>query len=76
MHSQLVAIIKRLEAMMEAQDSEIQVRRFEKEGVEKCVVTYDGETNTFELTESNSHESYQFDNVDLVAMEIYDLISE
>lgn len=76
MHSQLVAIIKRLEAMMEAQDSEIQVRRFEKEGVEKCVVTYDSETNTFELTESNSHESYQFDNVDLVAMEIYDLISE
>nr|HPR81390.1 DUF1797 family protein [Enterococcus sp.] len=31
--SQLVAIIKRLEAMIEAQDSEVQVRRFEKEGV-------------------------------------------
>lgn len=51
--SQLVAIIRRLEAMIEAQDSEVQVRRFEKEGVEKCIVTYDSSTETFELTEAN-----------------------
>ena len=37
-HSQLVAIIKRLEAMIEAADNEVQVRRFEREGVEKCIV--------------------------------------
>lgn len=73
-HSQLVAIIKRLEAMTEATDNEIQVRRFEREGVEKCTVTYDKSTETFELTESNSQQSYQFDNIDIVAMEIYDLI--
>jgi uncharacterized protein YkuJ len=73
-HSQLVAIIKRLEAMVEATDTDIQVRRFEKEGVEKCTVTYDKTTETFELTEADSKQSYQFDNVDIVAMEIYDLI--
>ncbi|MFW8577047.1 YkuJ family protein [Enterococcus entomosocium] len=72
--SQLVAIIKRLEAMVEAQDNEVQVRRFEKEGVEKCTVTYDNSTETFELKEAESSQSYQFDNVDIVAMEIYDLI--
>ncbi|MFR3287842.1 MAG: YkuJ family protein [Enterococcus casseliflavus] len=72
--SQLVAIIKRLEAMVEAQDNEVQVRRFEKEGVEKCTATYDNSTETFELTEAESSQSYQFDNVDIVAMEIYDLI--
>lgn len=72
--SQLVAIIRRLEAMIEAQDNEIQVRRFEKEGVEKCTVTYDRTTETFELTEAASNQPYQFDNVDIVAMEIYDLI--
>ena len=72
--SQLVAIIKRLEAMVEAQDNEVQVRRFEKEGVEKCTGTYDNSTETFELTEAESSQSYQFDNVDIVAMEIYDLI--
>ena len=53
-HSQLVAIIKRLEAMTES--------------------TYDNTTETFELTESDSKQSYQFDNIDIVAMEIYDLI--
>lgn len=73
-HSQLVAIIKRLEAMTEATDNEIQVRRFERESVEKCTVTYDKITDTFELTESNAQQSYQFDNIDIVAMEIYDLI--
>lgn len=73
-HSQLVAIIKRLEAMMEASDNEVQVRRFEKEGVEKCTVTYDKTTDTFELTEADSQQQYQFDNIDIVAMEIYDLI--
>ncbi|WP_071131392.1 YkuJ family protein [Enterococcus timonensis] len=76
MHSQLVAIIKRLEAMTESNDGDQQVRRFEKEGVEKCVVTYDKATATFELLESSTNQSYQFDNIDLVAIEIYDLISE
>ena len=50
-HSQLVAIIKRLEAMIEAADNEVQVRRFEREGVEKCIVSFDKSTETFELTE-------------------------
>lgn len=72
--SQLVAIIRRLEAMTEATDNEIQVRRFEKEGVEKCAVTYDKSTETFELTETDTQQHYQFDNIDIVAMEIYDLI--
>ncbi|MBP2100682.1 YkuJ family protein [Enterococcus rivorum] len=73
-HSQLVAIIKRLEAMTEATDNEIQVRRFEREGVEKCIVSYDSSTETFELTETDTQQNYQFDNIDIVAMEIYDLI--
>lgn len=73
-HSQLVAIIKRLEAMIEATDNEVQVRRFEKEGVEKCTVSYDKAAETFELVETDSQQPYQFDNIDIVAMEIYDLI--
>ncbi len=73
-HSQLVAIIKRLEAMTEAEDNEIQVRRFEHDGTEKCMVSYDRSTKTFELTEADTGQSYQFDNIDIVAIEIYDLI--
>lgn len=75
-HSQLVAIIRRLEAMTEATDNEVQVRRFEREGEEMCIVTYDKTTDTFELIETATHQSYQFDNIDLVAMEIYDLIQQ
>lgn len=75
-HSQLVAIIKRLEAMIEASatDKEIQVRRFEREGNERSIVTYDSANEMFELTESDTQQVYQFDDIDLVAMEIYELL--
>ena len=73
-HSQLVAIIRRLEAMIEATDNEIQVRRFEREGNERCIVTYDATNAMFELTESDTKQMYEFDDIDLVAIEIYELI--
>ncbi len=75
-HSQLVAIIKRLEAMIEATDNEIQVRRFEKEGDERCTVTYDFSAETFELLETATQQVYQFDDIDLVAIEIYELLQD
>lgn len=72
--SQLVAIIKRLEAMTEATDNEIQVRRFERDGEERCIVTYDSETEMFNLKESSAEEGYEFDDIDLVAIEIFELL--
>lgn len=74
--SQLVAIIKRLEAMQESESTEVQTRRFEKNGVERGLVTYDPKTETFELEELSDHQTFQFDNIDLVAMEIFDLLDE
>ncbi|KRO15245.1 YkuJ family protein [Lacticaseibacillus saniviri] len=75
--SQLVAIIKRLEAMQEVPaDGEPQTRRFEKNGVEKGLVTFDAKTQTYELEEMDNHQVFQFDNIDLVAMEIYDLLDD
>ncbi|CAM3337476.1 YkuJ family protein [Vagococcus sp. PNs007] len=73
-NSQLVAIIKRLEAMTEATDNEIQVRRFEREGNERCTVTFDSSAEMFELTETDTRQVYQFDDIDLVGMEIYELL--
>lgn len=75
-NSQLAAIIKRLTAMAEASDSEVQVRRFEKEGQEKCIVTFDGSNEMFELTETGSQEVYQFDDIDLVTLEIFELLQD
>ncbi|WDF82071.1 YkuJ family protein [Lacticaseibacillus pabuli] len=74
--SQLVAIIKRLEAMQDADSSEVQTRRFEKNGDERGLVTYDPKTETFELEELADHQTFQFDNIDLVAMEIFDLLDD
>lgn len=75
-NSQLVAIIRRLEAMVEAQDSEVQIRRFEREGKERCIVAYSSTDETFELTETDTQQVYQFDDIDLVAMEIYELLQD
>lgn len=72
--SQLIPIIKRLEAMREDQSEEIQVRRFEREGVEKCIVRYDAKSNMFELEDRTAQETYEFDNIDYVAVEILELI--
>ena len=71
--SRLEAIITRLKAML-SDDSEIEVRRFEKEGVEKCIVRFNKESESFELEDLTINETFQFDDIDLVAMEIYELI--
>ena len=72
-NSQLVAIIERLDAMMKADTNEVQSRRFEREGQERGFVTYDPATQTFELEELATHQKFDFDDIDLAAMEIYDL---
>lgn len=75
--SQLVAIIHRLEAMQEdATDNEEQTRRFEKDGAERGLVTYDPKTETYELESLANHQKFEFDDIDLIAMEIYDLLDD
>lgn len=73
--SQLGAIIRRLEAMKE-DSNDIEIRRFEKEGVEKCVVRYKHATESFELEETGTNQPYEFDNLDLVAIEIFELLQD
>ncbi len=75
-NSQLVAIIERLDAMMKADTNEVQSRRFEREGQERGFVTYDQATQTFELEELATHQKFDFDDIDLAAMEIYDLLND
>lgn len=75
-NSQLVAIIERLDAMMKADTNEVQSRRFEREGQERGFVTYDPAPQTFELEELATHQKFDFDDIDLAAMEIYDLLND
>lgn len=71
--SVLKGIIQRLEDMVNS-EHEAEVRRFELDGVEKCQVTYTEEEDSFELYDSASQMTYRFDDIDLVAIEIYDLL--
>ena len=73
--SQLVAIVQRLQTMV-AQDSDIEVRRFEKDGVEKVIVTFNQETSNFELVDVETNQTFQFDDIDLVTIEIFEMLQD
>ena len=76
-NSQLVvSTIERLDVMMKADTNEVQSRRFEREGQERGFVTYDPAKQTFELEELATHQKFDFDDIDLAAMEIYDLLND
>ena len=59
--SVLNGIIQRLEAMTHT-ESDVEVRRFEIEG------------DTFELTDHQSGSVFQYDDIDLVAIEIFEML--
>ena len=72
--SRLVSIIRRLEAMMEDKTEQLQVRRFEIDGVERAQVTYDHDRNVFILNDLTIEiDEQEFDNIDFIAMEILEL---
>lgn len=75
MESHLVRIINRLELM--ATDGSNMKRNFEREGVVVAEVAFNNDPEngpTFTLRDVAARESYTFDSIDLIAMEIYDLL--
>jgi uncharacterized protein YkuJ len=77
--SQLQGILTRLISLQEKSDGgEPPQRFFEVNGEKKCSVKYFDKTSTFELEiyqQGEKPKSYQFDNVDMIAIEIFDLIN-
>ena len=69
--SQLVAIVQRLQTMAD-QSTDIEIRRFEKDGV----VTFNQEADSFELEDCETKQTFQFDDIDLVAIEIFELLQD
>lgn len=73
--SGLRPIILRLEAMIQDTTDDVQIRRFEVDGVERVQVKYDHERDLFILNDhSVDVEVQEYDNIDFVAMEIFELI--
>lgn len=74
MHSHLRKIIQRLDAMTMDNSSDRQVREFAQYGVPVCKVTYLRSSGEFILDRYNPDHNLVFDNIDLVAIEIYDCL--
>lgn len=76
--SQLQGILTRLKNLQEQSNGgEPAQRFFEVNGERKCQVTFHPKTETFELevySEKEKPKRYQFDNVDMITIEIFDLI--
>lgn len=76
--SQLQGIISRLKNLEEQGKKGEPVQRFfEVNGVKKCLVTYQPKTEIFELEifhENERPKKFQFDNIDMITLEIFDLI--
>ncbi|CAM4048684.1 DUF1797 family protein [Lederbergia lenta] len=78
--SQLISIIQRLQTMQNAVEQEdIPQRFFEVNGRVLCQVKYFAPSNTYEVEEydkDNNKQKYQFDDIDIAAIEIFDIVQE
>lgn len=76
--SQLQGILTRLKNLQEqSNNGEPSQRFFEVNGERKCQVTYQPKSETFELEvyfDKEKPKRYQFDNIDMITLEIFDLI--
>ncbi len=77
--SLLQGILTRLVSLQEqAESGEVAQRYFEVNGERKCSVKFFDKSEMYELEvyqQGEKPQVYQFDTIDMVAMEIYDIIS-
>lgn len=71
--SKLKEIINRIGKITEAEETN-RTRRFARDGEDVCQVTYDPATGTFTFEDLKRNESYEFDNIDLAAIEVFDIL--
>lgn len=69
--SELITIVKRLNAMRDDRSGNRQRRTFSMFGVPVCDVTYLQDEGIYVLVQLDDSERYRFDNIDLAAIEIY-----
>ncbi|MEY8442457.1 DUF1797 family protein [Lactobacillaceae bacterium 24-114] len=74
MTSELMKILRRLQAMRRDQTSNRQTRVFEEFGVPLCEVTYIRQSDEFVYVRYRPTERFRFDDVDLVAIEIFNCL--
>lgn len=77
--SLLHGVLKRLMTLQDEENNlEPKQRFFEKNGEKKCSVKYFDNTKMFELEvyqQGEKSKIYQFDNIDMVAIDVFDIMS-
>jgi uncharacterized protein YkuJ len=78
--SLLQGVLKRLVALQneDGNNGDAKQRFFEIDGEKKCSVKYFDHNGTFELEvyeKGDSSKTYQFDNVDMVAIDVFDILN-
>lgn len=53
---------------------DIQKRRFDINGRERCVVLFNGHSGKFKLLDRQTDDVYEFDDIDYLAVEILELL--
>ncbi|MDR3190017.1 MAG: YkuJ family protein [Lactobacillaceae bacterium] len=74
--SELIHIVKRLQAMTFDDRGEIQERAFDKFGVNVVTVLFDQPSRTFALYGGRDDKKFAFDDIDLLAIDIYETLQD
>lgn len=74
MRSQLVQIVRRLNAMRYDHTGNRQRRTFEQFGVPVCEVTYLQDQDEYVFVRFRPWERFRFDDIDLVAIEVFNCL--
>jgi uncharacterized protein YkuJ len=72
----LVKIVKRIQSMTSDFSSTIQERRFNLFGLELVKVIFNHQTDLFQVISRNNSRSYSFDDYELVAIEVFEILNE
>lgn len=73
MKSHLLAIMDRLNRLVESGDPK-ETYNFERDSEVMATVSYNSEDQVFSIRYPKQKDAAQFDDIDLVAIEIYDMI--
>ncbi len=74
--SELSAILKTTRSHAHNWSNRSAITAVRKGSVQRGQVAYDPATSTYTLQEFNPDQTFEFDNIDLVAIELYDLLTD
>lgn len=70
----LTRIIERLDAMKKDETDDVQIRYFQKEGQTRTKAIYNHISGLFTIVDLETDVHFKFDNIDMSAIEVFEMI--